>query len=210
MILEYDQSNTCQYCDAQKEQYIVSILVFGKVPKYFNDFASLRCLELGSFSLENLHCCFVIFTTLLKFSHVTVALILKLLFICLFILQIVHGNQSCSEHFISFLIQAYKRALPVYLPVYLIPALIVHRKGLLKRWLHLSYLISFLIWMISDIWGWNVWHFSFERNTIASESSVRKILDGSSIFFCLNHKSANVAYHYGYYQWETGTAAQVC
>lgn len=105
-------------------------------------------------------------------------LILKLLFI----LQIVHGNQSCSGHFISFLIQAYKRALPVYLPVYLIPALIVHRKGLLKRWLHLTYLISFLVWVIGDIWGWNVWHFSFEWNTIASESSVRKILDGSSIF----------------------------
>lgn len=51
-------------------------------------------------------------------------------------MQIVHGNQSCSGHFLSFLLQAYKRALPVYLPVYLIPALIVHRKGLLKRWLH--------------------------------------------------------------------------
>jgi hypothetical protein len=48
-------------------------------------------------------------------------------------LQIVHGNQSCSGHIITFLVQAYKRALPVYLPVYLIPALIVHRKGLLKR-----------------------------------------------------------------------------
>ncbi|XP_015885405.2 uncharacterized protein LOC107420855 isoform X1 [Ziziphus jujuba] len=46
---------------------------------------------------------------------------------------IVHGDQSCSGHFLSFLIQAYKRALPVYLPVYLIPALIVHRTGLLKR-----------------------------------------------------------------------------
>ncbi|KAK2450047.1 hypothetical protein P8452_13662 [Trifolium repens] len=46
---------------------------------------------------------------------------------------IVHGNQSCSGHIITFLVQAYKRALPVYLPVYLIPALIVHRKGLLKR-----------------------------------------------------------------------------
>ncbi|POO03979.1 Transmembrane protein [Trema orientale] len=47
--------------------------------------------------------------------------------------SIVHGNQSCGSHVLSFLIQAYKRALPVYLPVYLIPALIVHRKGLLKR-----------------------------------------------------------------------------
>ncbi|XP_048131094.1 transmembrane protein 135 homolog isoform X1 [Rhodamnia argentea] len=47
--------------------------------------------------------------------------------------SMVHGNQSCSAHAISFLIEAYKRALPVYLPVYLVPALIVHRKGLLKR-----------------------------------------------------------------------------
>lgn len=45
----------------------------------------------------------------------------------------VHGNQSCGSHVLSFLIQAYKRALPVYLPVYLIPALIVHRQDLLKR-----------------------------------------------------------------------------
>ncbi|CAL0320220.1 unnamed protein product [Lupinus luteus] len=47
--------------------------------------------------------------------------------------SIVHGNQSCTGHIFSFLLQAYKRALPVYLPVYLIPALIVHRQGLLKR-----------------------------------------------------------------------------
>ncbi|GAB4861219.1 hypothetical protein Ancab_036377 [Ancistrocladus abbreviatus] len=46
--------------------------------------------------------------------------------------SIVHGNQPCGVHFISFFIQAYKRALPVYLPVYLVPALIVHRLGLLK------------------------------------------------------------------------------
>lgn len=48
-------------------------------------------------------------------------------------MQIVHENQGCGAHFISFLIQAYKRALPVYLPVYLVPALIVHRQGILKR-----------------------------------------------------------------------------
>lgn len=45
---------------------------------------------------------------------------------------IIHGNQSCGGHVLSFFIQAYKRAIPVYLPVYLIPALIVHRQGLLK------------------------------------------------------------------------------
>ncbi|KAJ6391510.1 hypothetical protein OIU77_025483, partial [Salix suchowensis] len=44
----------------------------------------------------------------------------------------IHGNQSCSAHVVSFFLQAFKRALPVYLPVYLIPALIVHRQGLLK------------------------------------------------------------------------------
>ncbi|WVZ20046.1 hypothetical protein V8G54_007368 [Vigna mungo] len=47
--------------------------------------------------------------------------------------SIVHGNQTCTGHIFTFLLQAYQRALPVYLPVYLIPALIVHRKGLLKR-----------------------------------------------------------------------------
>ncbi|KAI4337697.1 hypothetical protein L6164_016081 [Bauhinia variegata] len=47
--------------------------------------------------------------------------------------SIVHENQSCTAHIFSFLLQAYKRALPVYLPVYLIPALLVHRQGLLKR-----------------------------------------------------------------------------
>ncbi|XP_004300641.1 PREDICTED: uncharacterized protein LOC101309548 [Fragaria vesca subsp. vesca] len=56
---------------------------------------------------------------------------------------IVHGGQSCSGHIISFLIQAYKRAVPVYLPVYLIPALIVHRQDLLKR--HYTILLKGLL-----------------------------------------------------------------
>ncbi|KMT19863.1 hypothetical protein BVRB_1g009120 [Beta vulgaris subsp. vulgaris] len=47
--------------------------------------------------------------------------------------SIVHGHQSCVAHVSTFLVQAYKRALPVYLPVYLVPALIVHRQDLLKR-----------------------------------------------------------------------------
>ncbi|KAF5178181.1 transmembrane protein [Thalictrum thalictroides] len=47
--------------------------------------------------------------------------------------SIIHGNQSCAAHIVSFLIQAYGRALPVYLPIYLIPALIVHRQDLFKR-----------------------------------------------------------------------------
>lgn len=47
--------------------------------------------------------------------------------------SMVHANQTCGAHFMSFFIQACKRALPVYLPVYLIPALIVHRQDLLKR-----------------------------------------------------------------------------
>ncbi|KAL4335176.1 hypothetical protein GQ457_07G023600 [Hibiscus cannabinus] len=48
-------------------------------------------------------------------------------------LQMIHGNKSCGVHAVTFFIEAYKRALPVYLPVYLIPALIVHRQGLFKR-----------------------------------------------------------------------------
>ncbi|OUZ99344.1 Transmembrane protein 135 [Macleaya cordata] len=47
--------------------------------------------------------------------------------------SIVHGHQSCESHILSFLVQAYARALPVYLPVYLFPALIVHRQDLMKR-----------------------------------------------------------------------------
>ncbi|KAJ4952967.1 hypothetical protein NE237_029799 [Protea cynaroides] len=47
--------------------------------------------------------------------------------------SIIHEHQSCGAHIISFFIQAYGRALPVYVPVYFIPALIVHRLDLLKR-----------------------------------------------------------------------------
>ncbi|XP_042491966.1 uncharacterized protein LOC122071648 isoform X2 [Macadamia integrifolia] len=47
--------------------------------------------------------------------------------------SIIHGHQSCAAHVIFFFIQAYGRALLVYLPVYFIPALIVHRLDLLKR-----------------------------------------------------------------------------
>ena len=65
-------------------------------------------------------------------------------------MQIVHGNQSCSSHVLSFLIQAYKRALPVYLPVYLIPALIVHRQGLSKRFLFFALLFSYAILLLYE------------------------------------------------------------
>ncbi|CAH8346301.1 unnamed protein product [Eruca vesicaria subsp. sativa] len=47
--------------------------------------------------------------------------------------SIIHGKESCTTHALTFFLQAYKRALPVYVPVYLIPALIVHRQDLLKK-----------------------------------------------------------------------------
>ncbi|XVF64778.1 hypothetical protein PTKIN_Ptkin09bG0193900 [Pterospermum kingtungense] len=47
--------------------------------------------------------------------------------------SILHGGQSCVGQVVPYFIEAYKRSLPVYLPIYLIPALIVHRQGLLKR-----------------------------------------------------------------------------
>ncbi|CAM6129357.1 unnamed protein product [Calypogeia fissa] len=47
--------------------------------------------------------------------------------------QIIHGGQGCEEHFLSFIKDSYLRSLPVYLPVYLVPALIVHRQGLFAR-----------------------------------------------------------------------------
>lgn len=56
-----------------------------------------------------------------------------LLSTCVVMLQIIHGKESCVKHGITFFIEAYKRALPVYIPVYLIPALIVHRQDLLKK-----------------------------------------------------------------------------
>lgn len=45
----------------------------------------------------------------------------------------IHGNQGCAPHFFTFMAQAYLRALPVYVPVYLVPALLVHRQGLFAR-----------------------------------------------------------------------------
>ncbi|ONI35116.1 hypothetical protein PRUPE_1G517000 [Prunus persica] len=85
--------------------------------------------------------------------------------------SIVHGDQSCSAHIISFLVQAYKRALPVYLPVYLIPALIVHRQDLLKR--HYSILLKgllgtarsslFLSVYCSSAWAWTCFLFRIFR-----------------------------------------------
>ncbi|KAG4210935.1 hypothetical protein ERO13_A02G076300v2 [Gossypium hirsutum] len=58
--------------------------------------------------------------------------------------SMIHGNQACSSHVFTFFSEAYKRSLPVYLPVYLIPTLIVHHQGLLKR-----------MWtcMVNRFWG---------------------------------------------------------
>ncbi|MCO5558833.1 hypothetical protein L7F22_012421 [Adiantum nelumboides] len=47
--------------------------------------------------------------------------------------SIVHANRGCLSHFFWFLGQAYQRSLPVYIPVYLIPAIIVHRQAILKN-----------------------------------------------------------------------------
>ena len=41
-------------------------------------------------------------------------------------------GRGCNEHTLAFLPGAYARALPVYVPVYLIPALLVHRNRLLS------------------------------------------------------------------------------
>lgn len=43
-----------------------------------------------------------------------------------------HPGSSCSGHTIKFLPEAYARALPVYLPVYIVPAILVHRNKLLS------------------------------------------------------------------------------
>ncbi|KAI5654823.1 hypothetical protein M9H77_32010 [Catharanthus roseus] len=89
--------------------------------------------------------------------------------------SIVHGNQGCEAHFFSFLFQAYKRALPVYLPVYLVPALIVHRQGILKRphsilakvILGTARSSLFLSTYCSSAWLWTCFLFRiFKRSTI--------------------------------------------
>lgn len=43
-----------------------------------------------------------------------------------------HPGSSCNGHTIRFLPEAYARALPVYLPVYIVPAILVHRNKLLS------------------------------------------------------------------------------
>ena len=45
--------------------------------------------------------------------------------------EFLHPGQSCSRHTLGFLPAGYLRAIPVYVPVYIIPALLVHRRKLL-------------------------------------------------------------------------------
>ena len=51
-----------------------------------------------------------------------------------------HPGRSCSANVVTFLPQAYWRALPVYAPVYILPAILVHRQELLQvrhhAWCH--------------------------------------------------------------------------
>ena len=47
--------------------------------------------------------------------------------------QLLHPGQSCGAHFLHFLRGAYARAVGVYIPVYLVPALVVHRATWLKQ-----------------------------------------------------------------------------
>ena len=49
------------------------------------------------------------------------------------ICEFLHPGQSCQSHFFCFLPRAYLRALPVYVPIYVIPALLVHRDKFLKK-----------------------------------------------------------------------------
>ena len=46
--------------------------------------------------------------------------------------QFLHPGSSCSSHSLKFFPEAYLRALPVYFPVYIIPAALVHRKRLIN------------------------------------------------------------------------------
>jgi hypothetical protein len=44
-----------------------------------------------------------------------------------------HPGQTCWQHPLQLLVPAYGRALSVYIPVYLLPALLVHRQDFLKQ-----------------------------------------------------------------------------
>lgn len=44
-----------------------------------------------------------------------------------------HPHQTCWQHPLQLLLPAYARALSVYIPVYVLPAVLVHRQELLKR-----------------------------------------------------------------------------
>lgn len=46
--------------------------------------------------------------------------------------RFVHPGTTCSSHTLTFFPRAYLNALPVYLPVYVVPALLVHRQKLLR------------------------------------------------------------------------------
>lgn len=79
----------------------------------------------------------------------------------------IHGTQGCTPHFFSFLVQAYLRSLPVYVPVYLVPALLVHRQGLFARpspilWKSVLGIVRsslFLSVYTSSAWAWTCFLF---------------------------------------------------
>lgn len=47
--------------------------------------------------------------------------------------ELLHPNQSCIRNILTVFPEAYTRALSVYLPVYLVPAILVHRRKLLTQ-----------------------------------------------------------------------------
>jgi hypothetical protein len=46
--------------------------------------------------------------------------------------EFLHPGRDCAPNVLTFLPRAYLRALPVYGPVYILPAILVHRQKLLK------------------------------------------------------------------------------
>lgn len=44
-----------------------------------------------------------------------------------------HPEQTCWQHPLQLMVPAYGRALSVYIPVYLLPALLVHRQQFLRQ-----------------------------------------------------------------------------
>uniref|UniRef100_A0A0A9AIX5 Uncharacterized protein n=1 Tax=Arundo donax TaxID=35708 RepID=A0A0A9AIX5_ARUDO len=104
---------------------------------------------------------------------------------------ILHSNQSCTGHFFSFLLQAYGRALPIYVPVYLVPALVLYRGHLVERphtilgknILGIARSSLFLSVYCASEWGWTCLLFRIFQRVQYSTSCTWHVSNWSGIAY---------------------------